>query len=252
MSLTQGEIERKLTDQNLDELLGLWRIEQGPEKLRDLDLMSSAIPFPHDAPLRVLDLCCGPGDVGRSIHARYSKSRIDRLDRDIFLISICIGTNRRAGISGNTFVRDLSDDVWHEDLGRDYDVIATANALHWLGASRLAQIFKEVFRLLRTGGVFLFAEPACAEPTFAEGFTAWKSRQPARYSPENWERFWNRANEILGYDHTKLLGSRDSHLAVRDSVPVSGWIKFLTDAGFEFIDVLLRDADEVILAAAKP
>jgi len=35
-------------------------------KRRDLDLMVAAIPFSKDATLRVLDLCCGPGDVGRS------------------------------------------------------------------------------------------------------------------------------------------------------------------------------------------
>ena len=65
MSLTRSQIERKLTDGNLDELLDLWRTEQGAEKLRDLDLMAAAIPFSQDATLRVLDLCCGPGDVGR-------------------------------------------------------------------------------------------------------------------------------------------------------------------------------------------
>jgi len=98
--------------------------------------------------------------------------------------------------------------------------------------------------------VFLFVEPACANETFAAGFTEWKSWQPSRYSRENWERFWGRANEILGYDHTKLLGSRDSQLI--EGMPVSGWVRILRDAGFESIDVLLRDADEVILGAAKP
>jgi hypothetical protein len=52
------------------------------------------------------------------------------------------------------------------------------------------------------------------------------------------------------YSHTKLLGSRDSQLI--EGMPVSGWVRILRDAGFESIDVLLRDADEVILAAAKP
>jgi hypothetical protein len=104
--------------------------------------------------------------------------------------------------------------------------------------------------MLRPGGVFLFAEPACSEPTFAAGFAEWKSRQPSRYSRESWERFWNRANEILGYDHTKLLGAGESHLD--EGMPVSGWVQLFRETGFESIDVLLRDADEVILAAAKP
>jgi tRNA (cmo5U34)-methyltransferase len=250
MLLTQSQIEKKLSNDHLDELLHLWWTEQGAEKCRDLDLIASAIPIPTDASLRVLDLCCGPGDVGRAIHARYPKSRIDCIDRDVFLISMCIVMNRREGIPGQTFVRDLSDADWHNSLEAEYDVVATANALHWLDAHRAAQIFQDVFRLLRPGGVFLFVEPACSEKTFAAGFEEWKARQPARYRRENWERFWSRANEILGYDHTKLLGSSDSHLG--DQVTVSAWIQLLKNAGFESVDTLLRDADEVILAAAKP
>jgi len=250
--LTQSEIEKKLRNEDLDELLRLWWVEQGAEKRRDLDLMASAIPFPSDAALRVLDLCCGPGDVGRAIRTRYPNSQIDCVDRDVFLISMCMGINRREGVAGEILVRDLRDSDWHKGLGAWYDVVATANALHWLDGERVAQVCRDVFRLLRPGGVFLFVEPACSEKPFAAGFADWKSRQPARYSRENWERFWFRANEILGYDHTKLLEPRDPNARVGDKMPVGGWIRLLEAAGFESIDTLLRDADEVMLAAAKP
>ena len=250
MSLTQSLIEKKLGNEDLDELLRLWWTEQGAEKRRDLDLMATVIPFPQDAALRVLDLCCGPGDVGRTIRGRYPDSQIDCVDRDVFLISMCIRINRREGIPGQILVRDLFDRNWHNGLAPEYDVVATANALHWHDARRVAQVSQDVFRLLRPAGVFLLVEPARTEKTFAAGFNEWKSRQPSRYSRENWERFWSRANEILGYDHTKLLGARDSQLS--DGMPVSGWVRILEDASFASIDVLLRDADEVMLAAAKP
>ena len=250
MSLTQSQIERNLTDEDLDELLHLWWTEQGAEKRRDLDLMAAAIPFSMDATLRVLDLCCGPGDVGRAIRARYPNSQINCVDRDVFLISMCIGMNRREGVPGQNFVRDLWDTNWHNGLEPGYDVVAIANALRWLDARRVAQVSQDVFRLLRPAGVFMFVEPACAEKTFAAGFSEWKSRQSSRYSRENWERFWGRANEFLGYDHTKLLGRRDPQLS--EGMPGSGWVRILRDAGFQSLDVLLRDADEVMLAAAKP
>jgi SAM-dependent methyltransferase len=82
-------------------------------------------------------------------------------------------------------------------LELEYDVVATANALHWLDERRVAQVSQDVFRLLRPAGVFLFVEPVCTEKMFATGFTEWKSRQPSRYSRKNWERFWSRANEFL-------------------------------------------------------
>jgi len=251
MPLSLEEIQRKLSNDNLDELLRLWWAEQGDAKKRDLELIAAVLPFSPEQELRVLDLCCGPGDVGRAIRSRFPKSTIDCVDRDVFLISICIQVNRRQGISGQTFVRDLRSKVWSRGLSREYDVIATANALHWLDARRAAQLFREVFQHLRPGGVFLFAEPACAEKRFARGFAEWKAKQPARYSRENWERFWSRANELLGYDHTKQLGPRDNG-RIDEGMSVLDWMKLLKNAGFESIDVLLRDADEVILAGAKP
>ena len=83
--LTETQIAKKLSSENLDELLQLWWTEQGVEKRRDLELMAAALPFPTDANLRVLDVCCGPGDVGRGIWGRYRNSHIDCVDRDVFL-----------------------------------------------------------------------------------------------------------------------------------------------------------------------
>jgi SAM-dependent methyltransferase len=249
--LSLDQIKSKLTNDNLDELLRLWWAEQGEAKKRDLELIAAAIPFSPRQRLRVLDLCCGPGDVGRAIRSRLPKAGIDCVDRDVFLMAICIGVNRREGIPAQSFVRDLLSEAWSTGLSRDYDVIATASAIHWLSFRRAAEVFREVFQHLRPGGVFLFAEPASGDKKFAREFGEWKARQPARYSRENWERFWSRANELLGYDHTKQLGPRDAG-QIDDKMSVLGWIKLLQNSGFESIDVLLRDADEVILAAAKP
>jgi SAM-dependent methyltransferase len=249
--LSLSQIQRMLSNDNLDELLQLWWAEQGSVKKRDLELIATAIPFSPRQGLRVLDLCCGPGDVGRAIRSRFPKARIDCVDRDLFLMAICIGVNRREGIRGKTLVRDLRSRVWSTGLSRDYDVVATANALHWFDTRRAAELFDEVFLHLRPGGVFLFVEPACGEKSFANGCAEWKAKQPARYSRANWERFWSRAAELLGYDPTKQLGRRNAR-RIDDRMSVLGWIKLLKNSSFESIDVLLRDTDEVILAGVKP
>ena len=137
--LTETQIAKKLSSENLDELLQLWRTEQGDAKRRDLELMAAVIPFPTDANLRVLDMCCGPGDVGRDIWGRYRNSRIDCVDRDVFLISICNGINRREGVSAENFVRDLWNTDWHNGLHQDYDVVATANAFRRTASCRVVQ-----------------------------------------------------------------------------------------------------------------
>ncbi len=247
--ISEAEIEARIGS-HLDELLALWRAEQGASKPRDLQLIASALPYPRDQPLLVLDLCCGPGDVGRAIRQEYPNARIDGVDRDAFLTAICAGVNRRDLVPGKIIVADLSVDGWQNGLSRGYDVVATVNALHWFEVARTEELLRDIHALLKSGGVFVFAEPASAELPFVAGFEAWKVKQPPRYLRENWERFWSRANGLLGYDHTKLLGARVAN-RIDDRMSVTGWTCLLQGAGFALIDVLFRDAEQVIIAALK-
>jgi SAM-dependent methyltransferase len=188
--------------------------------------------------------------VGRAIRQIYPNAQIDCIDRDPFLTSICAAVNQRDRVPGTLVVRDLTDDGWVDKLPGDYDVVATVNALHWFDAARGAQLVKDVHGILRGGGLFVLAEPVCPETPFAAGFDEWKAKQPPRYSREHWERFWSRANALLGYDHTALLGPRQAN-RIGDGMSVAGWIRLLEHAGFELSDVLRRDADQAIIGAVK-
>jgi SAM-dependent methyltransferase len=247
--ISQAEIEARISS-HLSELLDLWWAEQGVSKPRDLQLIASVLPFPRSHALRVLDLCCGPGDVGRAIRHEFPKAQIDCVDRDPFLTSICAGVNRRDRVPGKVIVADLTDNAWRDGLPGEYDVVAVVNALHWFDIPRTEQLMRTVHGLLHSGGVFVFAEPVAAEALFAAGFEAWKAKQPPRYSRENWERFWSRANEVLGYDPTKLWEPRQAS-RIDDGMTVAGWVRLLQVAGFARPDVLFRDADQVIVAAMR-
>jgi SAM-dependent methyltransferase len=247
--ISQAEIDARIHP-HIDELLALWRAEQGASKPNDLELIASAIPFPRDQPIRALDLCCGPGDVGRAIRKVYPNAHIDGIDRDPFFMSICRAANQRERIPGKLVVRDLQDERWLDELAGEYDVVATVNALHWFDEGRARRLVEDVYAALRRGGVFLLAEPVCAEASFAARFEAWKAKQPPRYSQENWQRFWSRADAILGYDHVALWGPRDDS-RIGDGATVAGWMGMVERAGFEQVDVLWRDADQVVIGAVK-
>jgi len=244
--ISQAEIDTRIHG-HVDELLELWWVEQGASKINDLQLIASAIPFPRTETIRVLDLCCGPGDVGRAIRRAYPKAQIDCIDRDPFLASICRAANQRDRIPGTLVVRDLNDDGWLDELPGNYDVVAAVNALHWFDAGRAAQLLEDVHGTVRAGGLFLLAEPARPEAPFAAGFEDWKAKQPPRYTRENWERFWSRASALLGYDPTALWDRSVNRLG--DGLSVAGWVRLLERAGFGLIDVLLRDADQVVVGA---
>jgi trans-aconitate methyltransferase len=248
---TQAEIEDKLRGEDLDAWLDLWRAEQGPAKPAALTLIAAAIPFPIDRSLRVLDVGCGPGDAGRVIHSRFPHARIDSVDRNEFFVSLCGAVNRRDGISGRSWVRDLSEPDWRRDLADDYDVVVAVNAVHWFSLAGAAELFGNVFQSLRSGGVFLLMEPAGAEAPFAPGFDAWRKEQPGQHDYQDWRRFWSRVQALVGYDYG-FLGDPDDRNRIGDRLSVMRWVGLLTDAGCESVDVLLRDAEKVVLAGVKP
>ena len=169
--ISEVEIDARI-DSHIDELLELWWAEQGASKPKDLEMMALTIPFPRGQAIRALDLCCGPGDVGRAIRRIYPKAHIDGIDRDPFLTSICRVVNQRDRIPGTLVVRDLKDDGGLDELPGDYDVVATVSALHWFDAERAAQLVKSVHGTLRDGGLFLLAEPACPRSSSELAYTS--------------------------------------------------------------------------------
>jgi tRNA (cmo5U34)-methyltransferase len=249
---TQAEIDDKLRGEDLNTWLDLWRAEQGPAKPGALKLIAAAIPFPIDQSLWVLDVGCGTGDAGRVIHSRFPHARIDFVDRNEFFVSLCGAVNRRDGIGGRTWAGDLSEPDWRRDLASDYDVVVAVNAVHWFSLARATKLFADIFQSLRSGGVFLLMEPAAAEPPFAPVFQAWQKEQPSQHKYEDWRRFWSRVNDLLGYDYGFLGDPPEDQNHIGDRLSVLQWVGLLTDAGFESIDILLRDAEKVVLASVKP
>lgn len=247
---TQAEIEDKLRGEDLNTLLDLWHTEQGPAKPGALKLMAAVIPFPVDQSLRVLDLGCGPGDAGRAVHARFPQARIDSVDSNDFFVSLCGMVNRRDGIAGRTLARDLSDPDWQRDLTGYYDAVVAVNSVHWFNLRGAERLFGQIFQSLRPGGVFLLMEPAATEPPFAPGFDAWRKEQPSQHRYEDWRRFWSRVKTLVGCDYG-FLGEPDGQDRIGGGLSAMQWTGLLADAGFRSVDILLRDAEKVVLAGVK-
>jgi|SRR5579872_2877640 len=69
---------------------------------------------------------------------------------------------------------------------------------------------------------------------------------------DDWRRSWSRVNALLGYDYGFLRDPPDDHTRIGDGLSAMHWVGLLTDAGFESIDILQRDAERVVLASVKP
>jgi hypothetical protein len=56
----------------------------------------------------------------------------------------------------------------------------------------------------------------------------------------------------LGYDYGFLGDPPKGQDRIGETLSVMQWVGLLTAAGFESIDVLLRDAEKVVLATVRP
>jgi SAM-dependent methyltransferase len=246
----EAEVERRLQADDIDEWLALWHAEQGPAKPAALDLMAAVIPMASDARVRVLDVCCGPGDVGRAIRARFPKAEVDGVDRDLMLTGLCKVANQRRGMPGQILRRNLDAPGWDADLQGSYDVAAVGNALHWFTLERARVLLVEVLGRLRPGGLFVFMEPVSPMAEVAAAFAAWRAVQPPQHRREDWLAFWSRVNAFLGYDHFDL-GARPPTGRIGDGLTSVQWVELVREAGFAAADVLLRDSEKAVVAAWK-
>jgi SAM-dependent methyltransferase len=149
-------------------------------------------------------------------------------------------------------VGDLSEPNWRRDLASDYDVVVAVNTVHWFSLAKAAELFGDLFQRLRSGGVLVLMEPVGAEPAFAPGFGAWQKDQSSQHIYEDWRRVWSRVEALLGYDYGFLGEPPDDQDRIGDGLSAMQWVGLLTNAGFESVDILLRDAEKIALASIKP
>ena len=257
-------LAERFRSEDVEEWLELWRTSQGGEPRDDrIVLLAAAVPFAPSRPIDVLDLLCGPGDVGRAMLRRFAAARLDGVDRDPLLLALGDEVNRRRGVPARARLGDLWGPEWHTGLARGpgggpvrYHAIAAATALHWFDVARLGELFADCHRLLLPGGVLLFAEPAAPSAAFATAYAAWTAarRHAGDDAAESaWRAFWDRARERLDYDARALSPPLPAgRQPIGDAgLPVSRYIELLRRAGFAEVDVLLREPTTVTMAAIK-
>jgi hypothetical protein len=59
-------------------------------------------------------------------------------------------------------------------------------------------------------------------------------------------------NALVGYDFGFLGDPPDNGNRIGDGLSVMQWVGLLSAAGFQSIDILLRDSEKVVLASIKP
>jgi len=108
--------------------------------LQELDISSKT---------SILDLCCGAGQTTKFLVAQ--SEQVTGLD-----VSPIALARAKQKVPQATYVEGLAQNIPLTD--NQFDLVHTSSALHEMTAEELAQIFQEVHRVLKPGGVFTLVD----------------------------------------------------------------------------------------------
>lgn len=113
----------------------------------DLVLSDLAVP-PHG---RVLDLCCGVGDLTAALAALVPDGAVLGVDAAQDMVDTA---NRRVRVPNVTFTRALAQRLDEVTDPGTFDAVVSVAGLHWIPAADQPRVLAAVARALRPGGVF--------------------------------------------------------------------------------------------------
>jgi len=118
-----------------------------------VNTLISTIPFDADKNIKVLDLGCGTGEIGRRIKEKFPVAVIECVDMAANMIDVA--KNKLSQYADISFqVANFTD----YSFDKKYDVIFSSLAIHHLEYVEQKQLYEKIYNALSDGGIFIQAE----------------------------------------------------------------------------------------------
>jgi tRNA (cmo5U34)-methyltransferase len=141
------------------------------EREYQIETLCRLIPDPG-RPFRVIELCCGEGLLAEMMLKFHPQARVRGLDGSRGMLE---KATRRLAAQQERFSCaqfELSDESWRKREGKAYAVLSSL-ALHHLDGLSKARLYKDVYRMLEPGGVFLVADLFLPQNSAGMEYAAW-------------------------------------------------------------------------------
>jgi len=129
---------------------------EDPTRAERFELMCDLFPFPRDATVTILDVGAGYGPVSMFILDRYPHATCIAQDGSEPMLNRARKLVGRYGARFHTHQSDLFEANWLPEQFAPFDAAVSSSCLHNLGDfKRIGEIYGEVRKHLKSGGVFL-------------------------------------------------------------------------------------------------
>jgi SAM-dependent methyltransferase len=211
---------------------------------------------PRD-PVRVLDLCSGPGSFGGRLLRERPGTEVVAVDLDPWLIEL--GRRTAPGRDRIVWVEaDLREEDWVDALPPGtFDAVVATTAMHWFKDEELERIYRALAGILAARGVLLTSDLVA---TGSDGVRSlarnaharWQEASAATPPGEHWTSFWRDVAAEPAF--AELLQERDRRFAGRHPErgrPTEFHERALFAAGFAEMGEVWRRHENAILLAIR-
>jgi len=199
-----------------------------------------------EEPLRVLDLCAGPGSFGSRLLQERPEARIVALDYDLWLLEL----GRRAAAQADA-IEWVEADVranWRRALPeREFDAVVATTAMQWFEDEEVEGIYREVASLCRT---FVTSDVIPTGSAEARSLSQLATLRQRARGGDHWADFWADARAVPAF--SALLDERDRRFAGRRPLPgrpLEFHKSALRAAGFADVTEIWRHGESAVLLA---
>jgi tRNA (cmo5U34)-methyltransferase len=216
-----------------------------PLAAEQIDVLLRTVRHAASRVERLLDLGCGDGILGRTVLSQFPDATGVFVD---FSEPMIEAARKKADPQRATFaIQDLASPAWTQSVGghAPFDVVLSGLAIHHLDDKRKQELYREVFDLLRPGGLFLNLEhvaprSAWAQQAFDDLFvdSLWRHQQ---------QRGGNRTREEVSNEWYHRPDKTHNLLA-----PMERQCQWLREIGFQDVDCFFKLFQLALFGGKKP
>jgi ubiquinone/menaquinone biosynthesis C-methylase UbiE len=229
-----------------------WFVENSeiviPRRREQLQLLAEFIPSPRDTTLTVLDLGAGFGAVTEEILTHYPNASITCIDGSAEMLRIAHERLAKYGARVRLRQADLASAAWRDAVGDSFEAVVSALAIHHLSDERKRALYREVYELLRPGGIFINNDIVATPPALKAQFE--ELALLAIQEQERLKRGKVRPLEEIGAEmRAQLQAAGPQHHS--QIATLGDQLEWLREAGFKSVDCYWKYLELSIFGGAR-